>query len=447
MDPLLDHATPEELAALAAIQQRLENIDKYNWLLHARPEQLPPADTLIWFLLGGRGSGKTRTGGETVKAISGYGDLPNIIAQPGSRGAIIAPTFGDARDTCIEGDGGLLEVLPPQAIKHWNRSMGELVLANGTFIKLFSADQPERIRGKNLAWAWIDEPGSMPYGLEAWDMLRFALRRGKQTFTIVTGTPRARSLVLHLLGKKVKGIEGRSDVTVTHMSTFDNAANLSPTALEEYRQRYEGTRLGRQELYAELLTDTPGAMWTLDGLDQTRVKEAPEMAKICVAIDPSGGHAEANDEQGIFAIGRGVNGDIYGLKDSSCKLSPDGWGRRAIQLYLDLKANIMIAEKNYGGEMVQHTIETVAKDMGVHVNFSLRNASRGKDVRAEPISALWEQRKGHLVGSFPELEEELTTWTKESGWSPNRLDAFVWGATELIQRPPGTYEVPSGSIF
>lgn len=429
----LSQLSDEDLAEWVRLQQKAKDLERYDWERTARPEQVPPDDYLwlIWLYLAGRGAGKTRSGAEWLKKMA--------LKYPNTRWAIVAPTFSDVRDTMIEGESGLLSVTPLELIKTYNRSTAEIVLTNGSRIKGYSADQPERLRGPQFHGAWVDELAAWRYP-EAWDQLMFGLRLGTNPQTVITTTPKPTKLIRDLISRE-------SGVMVTRGNTFDNAANLAPSALAELKARYEGTRLGRQELYAELLTDTPGALWTIDLLDETRVKVAPDPVRICVAVDPSGGHEEENDEQGIFAVSRGTDGDIYGLEDRSCKLTPDGWARRAIQLYIDIKADILIGEKNYGGEMVEHTIRTVANDMGVKVNFQLRTASRGKSIRAEPISALFEQHKGHLVGTFNELEEELTTWTQDSGWSPNRLDAFVWAATEVAESHKMDYAAPEGSFL
>ncbi|MGZ6376668.1 MAG: terminase large subunit domain-containing protein, partial [Ktedonobacterales bacterium] len=234
---LLTALTPEDKARLL-----------YYWPFWARPEQVTPDGKWnIWLILAGRGWGKTRTGAEDVKA---YG-----LTHPDSRIAIVAPTYADARDTCIEGDSGLLRILPRNALKTWNRSLGELELTNGTRYKLFSADEPDRLRGPQHHRAWCDELAAWKY-TDTWDQLLFGLRLGTHPQIVATTTPRPVKLIRDLVE--------RSDVHVTRGNTFDNAANLAPAALEQLRAKYSGTRLGRQELFAEILGDTPGALWTRD---------------------------------------------------------------------------------------------------------------------------------------------------------------------------------------
>lgn len=369
----------------------------------------------MWLILAGRGWGKTRTGAEDQAHYA--------VTHPKSRLAVVAPTYADARDTCVEGESGILRVIPPPLIRDWNRSLGELILVNGSRFKLFSADEPDRLRGPQHHRAWGDELAAWKYP-ETFDQLLFGLRLGDKPQLVVTTTPKPVRLVRDLLG--------RSDVEVTRGSTFENQANLAPAALAQLRARYEGTRLGRQELYAEVLDDVPGALWMRERLDEHRRTEAPDQSRIVVAVDPSGGDGPENDEQGIVVCGKGVDSRGYVLADRSCKLSPDGWGRRAVQAFLDHRADRIVYEANFGGAMVESVIRTAAHAMGVEVATKAVHASRGKTVRAEPISALDEQGRLSLVGSFPELEDELCTWTPESGTSPNRLDAYVWAFTDLM---------------
>lgn len=386
-----------------------------KWINQARPEQLPPeGDWATWLILAGRGWGKTRTGAEDV---GWYGR-----ANPGSRIAIVAPTYADARDTCIEGDSGLRAVLPASSIEAWNRSLGELILTNGTRYKLFAAEEPERLRGPQHHRAWGDELGAWRYP-ETWDQLLFGLRLGTDPRAVVTTTPRPTPLVRALI-KNPRTI-------ITRGSTFENAANLAPAALAQLRERYEGTRLGRQELNAELLDDVPGALWTRERLDATRVAKPPEMRRIVVAIDPSGTKGGNGDDIGIVAAGIGVDGHGYVLADRSCNMSPDGWGRRAVALYHEMKADRIVAERNFGGAMVEHVIRTVDRQ----VSYKEVTASRGKSARAEPVAALYEQSRVHHCGSLPELEDQMVSLTGEGylgDGSPDRADALVWALTELM---------------
>ena len=390
-----------------------------KWQARARPNQITPdGDWLTWVILAGRGWGKTRTGAED-SAWAG-------MANPGWRIAVVAPTSADARDTCIEGDSGLLNVLPREAVQTWNRSLGELILVNGTRYKTFSADEPERLRGPQHHRAWADELAAWRYP-EAWDQLMFGLRLGEHPQAVVTTTPKPTPLVKALVAAKTSH--------VTRGSTFDNAANLAPSALQMLKEKYEGTRLGRQELEAEILGDLPGALWSLSTLDAYRLREAPQMGRIVVAVDPAVTATEASDEHGIIVAGLSDQRGIV-LEDASLSGSPNEWARRAVSLYRSWGADAIVIEVNQGGDMVAHTIRTIDSN----VKIKEVRASRGKHVRAEPIAALYEQGRVAHVGSFPELEAQMTQMTTngfEGEGSPDRVDALVWAMTDLF---PGMTE-------
>jgi predicted phage terminase large subunit-like protein len=386
-------------------------------------QQTPDGDWRTWLILAGRGWGKTLTGAEDVKA---YG-----LTHSASRIAIVARSYADARDTCVEGETGLLSVLPPHMIKVWNRSLGELILVNGTRYKLFSADEPERLRGPQHHRAWCDELASWGEGTKqrdwpaAWDQLMFGLRLGDDPRAVVTTTPRPTKLIRHLLTA--------ATTYPTRGHTDENAENLAPAFLSEIMARYAGTRLGRQELGAEILDDIPGALWTYAMFEARR--PAPDLVRCVVGVDPSGGSGPENDEQGIIVGGKGSDGHGYVVADRSCRLSPDGWGRRAVQAYVDFKADAIVVEKNFGGDMAESVIRSAARAMGVTVKVVMVTASRGKALRAQPVAGLYEQGRMHHVEVFAELEEQCTTWTPESGTSPDRLDALVWVMTETMLEP------------
>lgn len=390
-----------------------------RWKAKARQNQITPdGDWLTWVILAGRGWGKTRTGAEDA-AWSG-------MANPGWRIAVVAPTAADARDTCIEGDSGLLNVLPREAVQTWNRSLGELILINGTRYKAFSADEPERLRGPQHHRAWADELAAWRYP-EAWDQLMFGLRLGDHPQAVVTTTPKPTPLVKALVAAKTSH--------VTRGSTFDNAANLAPSALQMLKEKYEGTRLGRQELEAEILGDLPGALWSLATLDAYRLREAPQMGRIVVAVDPAVTATEASDEHGIIVAGLADQRGVV-LEDASLSGSPNEWARRAVSLYRSWNADAIVIEVNQGGDMVAHTIRTIDPN----VKIKEVRASRGKHVRAEPIAALYEQGRVAHVGAFPELEAQMTQMTTngfEGEGSPDRVDALVWAMTDLF---PGMTE-------
>ena len=401
------------LASRPDLQSRID------WIVKARPQQLAPdGQWLVWMMQAGRGFGKTRGGAEWAKWEG--------LRQPGARIAVIAPTYSDARDTCVEGDSGLLSVLPSECIKAWNRSLGELILTNESRYKLFAAEEPNRLRGPQHHAAWCDELSSWRYE-DAWDQLLFGLRLGDDPRVCVTTTPKPNPLTRRIL--KDPG------TVITRGSTFDNAANLAATALDQLKKKYEGTRLGRQELYAELLEDVPGALWTWDMIRTAQQKPTPPMdamRRVVVAVDPSGSNGETGDMQGI--VGAGVcqaQGHGHVLANKTLRGTPDEWGKAAVKLYDELNADCIVAERNYGGEMVKHVIQTVRRNIPV----KLVTATRGKIVRAEPVAALYEQGRISHIAPFGRLDEQLTQFTGDGyvgEGSPDDADALVWAITELM---------------
>lgn len=364
-------------------------------------------------ILAGRGWGKTRTGGEDV---AWYG-----LCNPGSRIAVIAPTYADARDTCIEGESGLRGIIPFSCIDTWNRSLGELALENGTRYKLFGAEEPDRLRGPQHHRAWCDELGAWRYP-ETWDQMLFGLRLGQNPQVIVTTTPKPTALV--------RRIASDPKTLKTTGSTFDNADNLAPPALAQLKAKYENTRLGRQELQAEILEEAEGALWSRAMLERVRHKgNVPQMKRVVIGIDPATTAKTESNLTGIVAAGLGIDGRGYVLADGSARLSPDGWARKAVALYQNLHADRFIAEGNQGGDMVRHTINSAMPNAPVKIV----HASRGKQARAEPIAALYEQNKVSHCGDFPELEDQMCTWEPLGDLgSPDRIDALVWALTELM---------------
>lgn len=395
---------------------------RLGWLKASRPEQLtPPGDWNTWLILAGRGWGKTKTGAED---IGWYGQN-----NPNTRIAIVAPTFSDARDVCVEGVSGLLSCLPENSIDTWNRSLGELVLTNKTRFKLFSATQPSRLRGPQHHRAWCDELAVWRYP-ETWDMLWMGLRLGDNPQAIVTTTPRPT--------KMVKEINSNPYTIRTTGTTYENKANLSPKFFRDVIGKYEGTRLGRQELNAELLEDVAGALWSWALLDHNRVQSPPETYdRIVVAVDPPVTSGEDADECGIIVAGRRGN-ESYIIADLTMKeATPSEWAREAIKAYHIHKADRIIAEVNNGGELV----ETVIRQLDANVSYRAVHASRGKAIRAEPVAALYEQRRVHHIGSFADLESQMCEMTidfdpDEMGYSPDRVDALVWGITDLMIDKP-----------
>ena len=327
----------------------------------------------------------------------------------------------------FEGVSGMIACTPQEIIADYNRTNQELSLTNGALIRGFSAEKPDRLRGPQFHRAYCDELAAWQYD-DAWDQLMFGLRLGDDPRVVITTTPRPTKIIRKLAGD--------ARTRITRGSTFDNAANLAPSALAALRETYEGTRLGRQELYAEILEDLPGALWTRDMFDATRVREAPEMRRIVVAVDPSGsgGADDAGDSQGIVVAGLGVDGRGYVLADRTCKLSADGWARRAVAAYHEFGADRLVAERNYGGDMIRALVRTVDPA----VAYKEVVASRGKVVRAEPVAALFEQGRVSMVGPMSALEDQCCMMGPDGytgDGSPDRVDALVWAITELMVKP------------
>lgn len=379
----------------------------------ARTEQIPTDNENwnTWLFLAGRGAGKTRTAAEWLawKAIS----------NEGTRWAIVAPTHADARDTCVEGESGILNILKEYGVlKDYNRSISEIFLTNRSRIKLFSGEEPDRLRGPQFHGGWFDELAAFKRA-DAWDQYQFGARLGQHPQTIITTTPRPTKLI--------KDLVDREGVKVVRGSTFDNAKNLAASALAELKLRYENTRLGRQELYGEILDTVEGALWTREMIERARVTDIPPLIRIVVAIDPAVTNNADSDETGIVAAGITSDNHYYVLSDKSLRASPDAWARQAVNLYHDLGADKIIAETNNGGDMVTLLIKQVDHSAPV----KKVTATRGKQLRAEPISSLYEQGRVHHHGYFAELETQMCEWTPVSSESPDRLDALVWAITEL----------------
>ncbi|WP_417464577.1 DNA-packaging protein [Kordiimonas sp.] len=391
----------------------------YDWRFWARENQLEPTTSWRhWLILAGRGFGKTRTGAEWVRLHAEAGTMRRI--------ALIAPTIHDARTVMVEGESGLLAIAPPWARPTFEPSKKKLTWPNGAQAFLYSAEEPERLRGPQHDGAWCDELCAWRHAMPTWDMLQFGLRLGLGPRTVVTTTPKP-----HALLKSLMAFEGAH---ITRGSTYDNLDNLAPTFASEVIRRYDGTRLGRQELMAEILEDVPGALWSRTVLDDGRRVEAPAMARIVVGIDPPVSVGENADECGIIAAGLAApdsaqKGHSFVLEDASMQgLSPLEWAQRAVKLYHRLEADEIIVEVNQGGALVTNLIAQVDSTVPIRAV----HASRGKRTRAEPIAALYERGLVHHVGSFPTLEDQLASYTGEGGKSPDRMDALVWALTHLM---------------
>lgn len=384
------------------------------------PHQVPPeGEWSTWLLLAGRGAGKTDACAAYIDAhVKGPPCIPGI--HGGHRPAIIAPTLGDALEACVNGPSGL---------KAHNPSVTSVQTTGGTYVrwpngaeaKLFGAYSPddvERLRaGGNRCIAWAEELAAWRHLDDAWDHLQFGLRLGPHPRVVTSTTPKNRKLLRNLISD--------ASTAITRASTYDNP-HLADVVLQRFEQRYAGTRLGRQELNAELLEDVDGALWTYDMFDPCR--DMPDMQRVVVAIDPAATSKRTSDDTGIIVGGLGVDGRGYIIADRTCHLGPDGWARRAVYAFDEFHADRIVAEVNNGGEMVEHTVRTVRRG----IPYKAVHASRGKAIRAEPVAALYEQAKISHAEGLADLEAELTTWTPDSGWSPGRLDATVWVLTELM---------------
>lgn len=404
----------------------------YDWSLWGRStQQTPPGNWVVWLNLSGRGAGKTRTGAETIRRWAN--ELP-----PGSRISLVGETAADARDVLVEGESGILSISP-----RWNRpryysSKRRVEWPNGTYALLFSGDDPDQLRGPQCHKAWVDELAKYRYAQETWDNLELGLRLGSNPQVVVTTTPRPIKLIKNLLKDR--------DTHVTIESTYANIANLPERFIQRIIRKYEGTRLGRQELHAEVLDDVVGALWTLAMFDRSRWprdKPVPPLRRVVVAIDPSGTMRENVSETGIVVAGVGpcrCKGAIeehgFVLEDLTGPYSPEQWGTLAVRAYGHWRADAIVGEVNYGGDMVEANVRAIDRT----VKFVKVHATRGKFRRAEPISSLYEQGRVHHVGSFSQMEDQMCTWTAEDDAkpkqaSPNNMDGTVWALTELMINP------------
>lgn len=396
----------------------------YDWDgVWARPaQQLPPGDWIGWLLIAGRGYGKTRVGAETVRKWARDFERVNLIGQDPA----------DARDVMVQGESGILACCPPHERPIYRPSLRRLDWPNGATSLIFSGENPEGLRGPQHDKIWADEPAAWEYPQETWDMAMFGLRLGRQPQWVATTTPKPIPLVRQLVASP--------DTVITTGTTYENLHNLGP-AYRQIIRRYEGTRLGRQELLAELLEQVAGALWRSDTIDQHRVVAAPHLDRIVVGVDPSGAADEDTgaNEIGIVAAGFSSHEQHgYVISDRSLRAGPHDWASAVVGCYHDLHADVIVAERNFGGEMVRHTIQSVDRNVPV----KLVTSSRGKALRAEPVSTMYEQGRVHHVGLLAKLEDQMVHWvppqpgvrTKDS---PDRLDSLVFAITELMVDQPG----------
>ena len=386
----------------------------FSWDFWSRPKQrTPDGNWRIWLILAGRGFGKTRTGAEFVREQVNIGNSSHI--------ALVGPTAATVRDTMIEGESGLLKIYPKEERPRYEPSKRRVTFKNGAVATAFSADEPDRLRGPNHDLAWADELCAWRYP-DAWDMLQLGLRIGKNPRAIVTTTPKPVRTVRSL----VETNDG--SVHITRGSTYENSQNLAKSFMDEILARYEGTRLGRQELHAEVLDDVEGALWVREDIDNYRVLSVPDLVRVIVAVYPAATSKKSSNETGIVVAGVGTDGHAYVLEDCSIRGTPLEWGRAAVAGFHKHRGDRIVAESNQGGEMVLHTLRMVEQNVSV----KMVHASRGKQTRAEPVAALYEQGKVHHVGYLSDLEDQLCSWVPYEGTSPDRLDAVVWALTELM---------------
>jgi phage terminase large subunit-like protein len=401
---------------------------RHDWQLWARDDQLPPPLSqgglpwTAWLILGGRGAGKTRAGAEWVRGLA-LGKAP-FATRPVERIALVGETLGDARAVMVDGPSGLLAIHPFAERPAYNARRRELTWPNGAIAQLFSAEDPESLRGPQFGAAWADELAKWRYAEAAWDMLQFCLRLGDHPRQAVTTTPRPIPLLKRLIADP--------RTAISRARTEANASNLAPSFLDAVVSRYQGTLLGRQELDGELIEDRPDALWQREIIEATRVTQAPPLAEIVVAIDPPVTSGPRADACGIVAAGRAADGRAYVLADATVQgVQPLDWALEAVRLYETVEADAIVAEVNQGGELIAEMLRQVAPNIDVR----MVRATRGKYLRAGPVAALYRRGLVFHAGVWPELEDQMCDLGRDglsNGASPDRLDALVWALTELM---------------
>lgn len=461
-DSLLDSTDMSEAMKLARMPRAQQDVFlmtlspkesrvlAFDWKFWARKSQLTPGgDWYTWLLMAGRGFGKSRVGSEWTREKV-YGDSRNPLNSSTGIGriALIAETAADARDVIVQGDSGILATSPPDFRPRYVKSDRKLEWPNGAIALLYSSEEPDQLRGPQFHAAWMDELAKYRHATEVYDQLQFGMRLGNHPQQIITTTPRPIPIIRRVLAEEGK----LGGTVVSRGGTFDNAANLAPTFIRQMKEKYSGTRLGRQELYAEILDDVPDALWNSHslevrtsenplaaGMSAEEIVRLPHMRRIVVGVDPSGSRntEDSSDDVGIVAMGVGVDGIFYVLDDSTSSGGPDEWATAVMACYRRNQADVIIGEENFGGALVEHAIRT--KDR--RAPYKAVRASRGKVIRAEPIAMLYEQGRVRHVGQFAELEDQMCSMGR-SGYvgrgSPDRLDAMVWCATELLMDPMGS---------
>lgn len=421
----------EDIRGLSKPEGRALKYDWSGWW--ARPAQLPPDGDhwTHWGLVAGRGFGKTRTGAEYIR---------HRVNQGARSIALLAENPGDARDVMIDGNEGssILEVFPPHQEPDYQPSKARIVFHTGAVARIFSSHKPDGPRGWQGDTYWADEVASWKYPEETWNNMMFGLRgEALRPRGVFTTTPKPIDLLRELMD------DGQTELT--RGSTYENRANLAEAFFQHVVSKYEGTQLGQQELLGVLLEEREGALWRRKWIDHVQPDDVPDFREVVVGVDPAGSTGERSAETGIVAAGKALcdckvrageadqpEPHLFVLEDRSGRLTPNGWARAAVDLYEELGAGKLIGEQNNGGDMVKATVRNV--DGGKAVAYKEVYASRGKETRAAPISALYEQGKAHHVGVHEQLEGQMVTWVPDEGPSPDRIDALVWAASQLF--PP-----------
>lgn len=398
---------------------------------HARADQRLPkweADWLTLLWSSGRGTGKTR----------GASEITNRVVKKVPEIALVGATGPAVREVMIEGPTGILATAPPDFRPKWEPSRRRLTWPNGAVGHGVSAEEPDRVRGLNIGFAWGDEMAFMPLIDEVWSNLLLALRVGTNPKILATTTPRPTKWIKKLIADRL--------TVVRRVSTYDNLHNLSPVFRQQVLEAFEGTRLGRQELYGEVLEDVEGSLWKPEMINHIAESLMPELVRIVVSVDPAGSANARSDETGIIVLGISVTGNIYVLADLTGRYTPDGWAEAAHRAHEEWSADAIVAEKNYGGDMVRHTLESTGRK---DVRVILVDSRRGKMLRAEPIVGAYERKIVWHVSSgrtdLAALESEMVEWVPGQGASPNRVDALVHGATELLRGLAGPSSIATPS--
>jgi len=390
----------------------------YRWSLHARDKQrIPKGDWVYWLVKAGRGFGKTRTGAETVRIWKDHFPIINLVAS----------TAADVRDFMVEGESGILNISPKWDRPNYEPSKKKLTWPNGSIGKLYTADEPDTLRGAQCYKAWADELAKWRYD-DAWIQLKMGLRLGDNPQCIITTTPRPTKIIKELAKDK--------HTHVTHGTSYENRENLAAAFYDEIIKMYEGTRIGRQELNAEILEDVEGALWTNKLIELSHIPGIPkEFKRIGIAVDPAVTSNPDSDETGIIIGGLGIDNKAYILDDFTGIYTPRQWAERTIYNYQKYNADKVIAEVNQGGDLVRTNLQIIDKN----IEPLMIRAYRGKALRAEPIVGLYEQGRVKHVGSLPKLEDEMTGWDAKGGSkSPNRIDALVYLVCYLMDLDPNT---------